>query len=618
MGQYAVRRFLLIFPTILIVTLLTFLMVALLPGSAVDAVGSRGGSRSEQSKEAKRARLGLDRPLHVQFVAWLVGWPRSEGVVARTADGGKNWETLSRGPLNLFNDVAFVNPREGWAVSNEGGIFHTTNGGIVWLNQLKDDDRDLLALTFVDSDTGWAVGEKGAVFHTRDGGETWLAQSSRSESTFNDVFFIDAGSGWIAGTDGTILSTSDGEATWIARESGVDSDLSALAFADASNGWAVGQGGVILRTSDGGHTWHQQTSGTPKSLGAIRFIDANAGWIAGNEGLVLATGNGGATWEVRDTGTAMDLSSVVFQDSLNGMVVGEGGLVLRTSDGGRTWTQQTINEFNPVTKPLKKVFFISETKGWTVGWDRSWRWGILGGNLGRSFLRDRAATQELKERLPRSLELTVMAMVIAVVLAIPIGVLSAIRRNSWGDFLGRIIAIIGLSVPGFWIATLVILLPSVWWKWTPPIGWVSFADDPVENITHLLLPAFILGFATMASIMRMARATMLEVINQDYLRTAWAKGLKERAVVSRHALKNALIPVVTLIGIQIPFIMGESVVIELIFGIPGIGRLIWNSVLSRDYPILQAMILVVAGSYIFMSLVVDLLYAWLDPRIRYS
>ncbi|MFQ5875433.1 MAG: YCF48-related protein, partial [Dehalococcoidia bacterium] len=573
MGQYAVRRFLLIFPTLLIVSVLTFLMVALLPGDAVDAVGARGGGRSEQSKETKRARLGLDRAFHVQFVSWLIGWPKAEGIVGRTGDAGETWEPLSSGPLKLFNDVEFIDVREGWAAADRGGIFHSTNGGAGWLNQLKGNDNSLFALTFVDSETGWAVGDKGAIFHTRDAGETWLAQSGGTERKLRDVVFLDAGRGWSVGDHGTILSTSDGGITWIQGESGVEDNLSALAFTDENNGWAVGEHGVILRTGTGGITWRQETSGTSKSLNSVHFIDLNTGWAAGDDGLVLATSNGGRTWEIRDTGTDVDLSSVEFRDSLNGSVVGDQGLVLHTFDGGHTWVRQILNELNPVTKPLKKVFFISETRGWAVGWDRPWQWGILGGNLGRSLLNERTAAQEIKERLPRSLELMALGMFIAVVLGIPIGVLSAVRQDSWGDYLGRSIAIIGLSVPAFWLATLAILLPSVWWKWTPPIGWVPFTEDPVTNLTHLALPAFIVGFATMASIMRMTRATMLEVVRQDYIRTAWAKGLKERMVVARHALRNALIPVVTLIGMQIPFIMGESVVIELIFNIPGIAQL---------------------------------------------
>ncbi len=225
--------------------------------------------------------------------------------------------------------------------------------------------------------------------------------------------------------------------------------------------------------------------------------------------------------------------------------------------------------------------------------------------------------EELARRLPVTLELGASSVVFAVMIALPIGILSAIRQDTLSDYLARSAAILGLSVPGFWLATLVIVLPAIWWGWRPVSEYVEFAHDPAGHLVQFLLPGFILGVAAGAALMRLTRAMLLEVLRQDYVRTAWAKGLRERAVVLKHSLKNAFIPVLSVFGIQIAQIFGGAVIIETIFGLPGLGRFLFEAISQRDYPVIQGVNLVVVAAIVLVNLAVDTLYAVLDPRIRY-
>ena len=202
-----------------------------------------------------------------------------------------------------------------------------------------------------------------------------------------------------------------------------------------------------------------------------------------------------------------------------------------------------------------------------------WIGGILRhGSLGQSLIGSRGAVeQKIVDRLPVTIELGVLAILIGLAIALPVGIYSAMRQDTAADYVGRSVAIIGLATPNFWLATMVVLYPSLWWAWSPPIQWVPFTEDPLENLGVLILPSVILGTALAAATMRMTRTMMLEVLRQDFIRTAWAKGLRERVVVMRHAVKNALIPVVTLIGLQLPILIGGSVIMENIFNLPGWG-----------------------------------------------
>jgi peptide/nickel transport system permease protein len=247
-----------------------------------------------------------------------------------------------------------------------------------------------------------------------------------------------------------------------------------------------------------------------------------------------------------------------------------------------------------------------------------WLGDVVRGNLGESLWTKRAVSEELARRLPITMVLGSMAIVFAVAMAIPVGVLAAVRADTLRDYAARSAAILGLSVPGFWLATLVIILPAMWWGWTPNLQFTEFARDPGRYVLQFLLPAAILGIASAAAIMRLTRAMLLEVLRQDYVRTAWAKGLREGIVVLKHSLKNAVIPVVTILGIQFAQIFSGTVVIESIFGLPGMGRFLFDAIVQRDYPVIQGINLLVVSIIVVMNLIVDLLYAVLDPRIRYS
>jgi peptide/nickel transport system permease protein len=242
---------------------------------------------------------------------------------------------------------------------------------------------------------------------------------------------------------------------------------------------------------------------------------------------------------------------------------------------------------------------------------------LLHGDLGSSLWQGTPVTEMLFARLPVTMELGAMAMVVGLIVAMPIGVYSAIRQDGVGDFFARSFSILLLAVPGFWLGTMVMVFPSIWWGWSPEVNYVPFTSDPLQNMKQMLVPAVVLGAALSAVTMRMTRTMMLEVLRQDYIRTAWAKGLSEPLVVMRHALRNALIPVVTLIGLQAPLLIGGAVITEQIFVIPGMGLLLLDAVNQRDYPVIAGVFLVVGVAVMLINLVVDLSYGLLDPRVRH-
>jgi len=243
--------------------------------------------------------------------------------------------------------------------------------------------------------------------------------------------------------------------------------------------------------------------------------------------------------------------------------------------------------------------------------------GILQGDFGVSLWNQESVLDQLMQRLPVSLELGLMSLLIAWMIALPIGVFSAIRQDTWGDYAGRTFAIVAISVPSFWLGTMVIVYPSILWGWTPPVVYIPLAENVGENLLQFLLPAVIMGMVISGTTMRMTRTMMLEVLRQDYIRTAWSKGLRERTIIVRHAMKNALIPVVTIVGGMIPLLIGGTVIIEQIFTLPGVGRLMFNALTRRDYPIISGINTIIALVVLIMNVVVDLTYGWLDPRIQY-
>jgi peptide/nickel transport system permease protein len=246
-----------------------------------------------------------------------------------------------------------------------------------------------------------------------------------------------------------------------------------------------------------------------------------------------------------------------------------------------------------------------------------WLWQMVSFNPGYSIFTSEPIPVALKRSIPVTIELALLAMILGLVIAIPVGVLSATRQDKPSDYVGRLVAISGLSLPDFWLGTLVITFAAIWFSWIPPLGYTSVWESPWTNLQQFLLPAAVLGFRLSAATMRMTRSTLLEVLREDYVRTAWAKGLGERVIIYKHALKNALIPVVTIVGGQLGTLLAGTVIVETIFALPGMGRLTVEAILYRDYPIVQTNVMLVAGTLVTLNLLVDLTYAWLDPRIHY-
>jgi peptide/nickel transport system permease protein len=246
-----------------------------------------------------------------------------------------------------------------------------------------------------------------------------------------------------------------------------------------------------------------------------------------------------------------------------------------------------------------------------------WMGGILRGDLGESLITRESVRTELGERLEVTLELGSLALILTVLIGAPIGVLAAVRRDSLLDYVLRSAAILGLAVPGFWIAIVVLVYASIWLGWSPPIIYHRFTDDPATNMQQFFLPAAIMALGTAAVVMRMTRSMVLEVLGQDYIRTARAKGLREVVVLVRHALRNALIPVVTILGVSVASLLGGTVIFENIFALPGVGRYMIQAVAARDYPVIEGVSLALTVAIVLVNLVVDVSYSLLDPRIRF-
>jgi len=249
--------------------------------------------------------------------------------------------------------------------------------------------------------------------------------------------------------------------------------------------------------------------------------------------------------------------------------------------------------------------------------EQYWRWvsHFIQGDFGFSFRNTEPVSDVLVNAVPITLELVLLGLLIAVAIGLPLGVLSAVKRDSTHDYLARVGGLIGVSIPSFWLATLLLLFTSRVFGWVPPLTYTPIYENPIKNLSQFILPAISISVFTLAIVMRMVRATMLEVLGQDYVRTARAKGVKRKVVVSRHALRNALIPVVTIVGFEVGILMGGSAIVEIIFGLPGVGNTLINAIFNRDYPVVQGATMMIAVIFIFANLFVDLLYGVLDPRI---
>jgi peptide/nickel transport system permease protein len=249
----------------------------------------------------------------------------------------------------------------------------------------------------------------------------------------------------------------------------------------------------------------------------------------------------------------------------------------------------------------------------------NWMKGVVTGDLGDSYVTRRPVIEAIQQRFPVTLELLTITILATVAIGVPFGVISALYRNSPSDYAVRLTAVLGLAVPNFWLATLVIMVPAENWGYAPPLGGaISFFSDPGDNLRQFVPPAIVLSFASAAGIMRLTRSSLLEVFHTDYIRTARSKGLREPVVIARHALKNSLIPVVTVIGLQVAVELGGTIIIETIFGLPGLGQFTFTALLRKDFAVVQTMVLYVGVTVVLMNLLVDISYAWLDPRIRYT
>jgi peptide/nickel transport system permease protein len=250
-------------------------------------------------------------------------------------------------------------------------------------------------------------------------------------------------------------------------------------------------------------------------------------------------------------------------------------------------------------------------------WD--WMGNVLTGDLGEANFNKRPVIESIKVRLPVTIELMVLAMIFTVLIGIPFGIISAVFRNSPADYLVRVVAVFGLAVPVFWVATLALILPAEWWGYAPPLGVkISLLEDPWGNFKQMAPAAAVLAIASSAGIMRLMRSSLLEVMRQDYMRTARAKGLRDRTVILAHGLKNSLIPVVTVLGLQLSGLLGGAIIVEQIFALPGLGDYTFDALINKEFEIVQTMTLYAGATVVLINLMVDVSYAWLDPRIRYS
>ncbi len=246
-----------------------------------------------------------------------------------------------------------------------------------------------------------------------------------------------------------------------------------------------------------------------------------------------------------------------------------------------------------------------------------WLGNVLSGDFGQSAFTGEPVLEAILNRLPVTIQLVAISICFAVFVAVPLGVMAAVGRSGRTDFFATLFGLLGISIPGFWLGVLLILLFSLTLGWLPSGGFVSLWDDPIANFRHMILPGLSLGMAVAAVVMRMTRSTMLEVLNEEYIKMARAKGVPKRRTIIRHALRNALIPIITITGIQAGYLLGGSIVIEQIFSLPGIGLLALQAITNRDYALVQGTVLFIALGFMVINLLVDLIYAWLDPRIKY-
>jgi len=290
------------------------------------------------------------------------------------------------------------------------------------------------------------------------------------------------------------------------------------------------------------------------------------------------------------------------------IIPGDPAISILEGDGGGSYTIEDLERVRAELGTDRNLFIQYV----------DWIGGIMQGDFGDSFWFKSPVMTELGDRIPRTLELAVMAIVIAVLFSVPLGIMSAIKPDSWLDLGARTFTIIGIAIPNFLVAVLMILFLLAVFDWLPPLGYVELWEDPLKNLQQMIFPAIALAIYDMAFIARVTRSAMMEVLREDYMRTARSKGLSERVVLVRHGLKNAILPILTISGWQFARLFEGAVIIESIFLIPGVGRILIEAIFHRDFPMIQAVIVVIGAGVLLINLVVDLLYGWLDPRIRYN
>jgi len=302
--------------------------------------------------------------------------------------------------------------------------------------------------------------------------------------------------------------------------------------------------------------------------------------------------------------TLLGVASLVFV--IMRVIPGDVALLILGGDGGNIDQAQLV--------AMHRQLGLDQP--WLVQFG-TWLWGVLRFDFGTSLWTGQPVVEELLIRLPLSLELAFLATGVSVLIAIPLGMLAAARQDTWVDYVVRVVSIGGLAIPSFWVGILVILLLVIYFGWGPPLEFTPPWVDPWANFQQMVWPVLTVGYRYAAVTTRMTRSTVLEVLREDYIRTAWAKGLAERVIVIRHALKNAMLPVITLIGTEFAFLIGGLVVTETVFTLNGVGRFVVDAVAHRDYPVVQALVFVIAFGFVIVNLLIDLTYAWFDPRIRY-
>ena len=589
--------------------------------------------------------IGSNRAKHfasVAFVSKTVGWGvTKEGRVYKTSNGGRNWALELESSDFKIRSVSFVDPSTGWAVGDKGVTVYTSKdirsvarqmnknpkiASILKRAGAESDNRrveeivavirERMDLTLTDERLAAIVA--GLPASIRGKRYPWLPVPSGRTADFKDVFHS-SGFFWAIGHKGMVSRVDDGEGSWERVASLGNYTLRAGTFVDSSNGWIVGDNGAIFQTADGGVSWKLKSCGQGTDLVDVSATPNGLIWAIGTGGRACYRNRDGEEWqELLLARRHEDLRSVQLLDSGVGVAVGNDGLILRSQNAGSTWEQAVIRTTtqNDDTGEMNYagLYLFEGGRGWASGWRTQWKWGLVGGNLGTSLLSKRPAVSEIGRALPVSALMGFMSLVMALAIAIPVGVMAAARQNSIQDYVGRSITVMGLAVPSFWVATMVVVFPALWWGWTPPLSFPGWGS--VAVISYLALPAAVEALPRMAGVMRMTRSMTLEVLGQDYIRTAWSKGLTERVILTRHAIRNAMVPVVSLMGLQIAGIIGELVVIENIFNVPGIGRLLFASINSRDFVLVQACIVVLGVIVLLVNLVTDLTYVYLDPRLR--